>query len=99
MKIIPTPFTVGEVINPEDWGLRIQITSLDPLEAVIIKSIPASAYVLRWAEKFFPVGKALRFVLTSPDATASWRIDTDDKEMPWFMLHIYEGRKRFEHYR
>lgn len=93
-------FEVGEVINPEDWGLRIQITSIEPLEAVIIKSVPASEYARRWAEKFFPVGRVLRFVRARPeDDCTSWRIDTEDKDMPWFLLGIYEGRKRFEHYR
>lgn len=91
-------FEVGEIVNPEDWGLRIQITSLEPLEAVVVKSVPASAYVRPWAERFFPVGKVLRFVRTRPE-DASWRIDTDDKDMPWYVLGIYEGRKRFEHYR
>lgn len=88
-------FEVGEVINPEDWGLRVQITSLDPLKAVIVKNDAPTSYV----GKFFPVGKTLRFVQARPDDDCCWRIDTDDKDMPWYLLGIYEGRKRFEHYR
>lgn len=91
-------FEVGEIINPEDWGLRLQITSLEPLEAVIVKSVPASAYVRTWAEKFFPVGTTLRFTRCNPGHD-SWRIESDERDMPWFILGIYEGRKRFEHYR
>jgi hypothetical protein len=87
-------FEVGEVINPEDWGLRVQITSIEPLVAVVVKNTEPTSYV----GTFFPVGKQLRFVRTQPDAT-SWRIDTDVKDMPWYILGIYEGRKRFEHYR
>ena len=29
----------------------------------------------------------------------SWRIDTTDKDMPWYVLSIHAGLKRFEHYR
>lgn len=88
-------FEVGEIINPETYGLRIQITSLKPLEAVIIKSEPT--YKSEWAEKYFPVGRVLRFEQSGSDT--SWIIVSSDKEMPWFVLGIYEGRKRFEHYR
>jgi hypothetical protein len=87
-------FEVGEIINPEDWGLRVQITALDPVEAVVVKNTKPTSYV----GAFFPVGKRLRFIRTRSDAT-SWRIDDDDKGMPWYILGIYEGRKRFEHYR
>lgn len=87
-----TEFVIGEIINPEDWGLRLQITSLDPLEGVIVKNEKPTSRV----GKFFPVGKTLRFVHA---VSSSWRIDTDDKDMPWFVLGIYDGRKRFEHYR
>lgn len=100
MSIPQVPlFELGEIINPEDWDLRIQITALEPLEAVIIKSVPTSEYVRSWVKRFFPVGKVLRFTRAFPEAITSWRVDTDEPEMPWFMLSIYEGRKRFEHYR
>jgi len=85
-------FEVGEVVNPEDWGLRVRITSIDPLEAVVVKNAEPGSYVGR----FFPVGRMLRFVRVH-DADC-WRIDTDDT-MPWYLLHSLEGRKRFEHYR
>jgi hypothetical protein len=87
-------FEVGEIINPEDWGLRLQITALDPLEAVVVKNTDPTDYV----GKFYPVGKTLRFVRVRPDVT-SWRIDSDDPHLPWHILGIYEGRKRFDHYR
>ena len=87
-------FEVGEIINPEDCGLRVQITSIDPLEAIVVTNTAPTSYV----GKFFPVGKPLRFIRTQPDAT-SWRIDTDEPDMPWYILGIYEGRKSFEHYR
>lgn len=90
-------FEVGEVINPEDWGLRIQITSLEPLEAVIVKSETTSQHSRKWADKYFPVGRVLRFEQSG--SNTSWIIVSDDKDMPWFILGIYEGRKRFEHYR
>lgn len=89
-----TQFILGEIINPEDWGLRVQITSLDPIEAVVVKNTAPTSYV----GKFFPIGKTLRFIRARSDAD-SWRIDTDDKNMPWYILGIYEDRKRFEHYR
>ena len=92
-------FEVGEIINPEDWGLRVQITAIDPIEAVVVKNEAPTSYV----GKFFPIGKTLRFIRTQPNGNhlveASWRIDTDDKDMPWYILGIYEGRKRFAHYR
>lgn len=88
-------FEVGEIINPEDWGLRIQIISLEPIEAVIVKSV--TQYPSKWAEKYFPVGRVLRFQRVRDQD--SWTIVSDDKDMPWFVLGIYEGRKRFEHYR
>lgn len=50
-------FEVGEIINPEDWGLRLQITSLAPLEGTIVKNNAPASYV----GKFFPIGKILRF--------------------------------------
>lgn len=90
-------FEVGEIINPEDWGLRIQITSVKPLEAVVIKSEPVYESQRAWADKYFPVGRVLRFEQGGSDT--SWIIVSSDKEMPWFVLGIYEGRKRFEHYR
>lgn len=85
-------FEVGEVINPEDWGLRVQITCVDPLEAVVVKNAEPASYV----GKFFPVGRTLRFVRVHDEAL--WRIDTDDT-MPWYLIGVHEGRKRFEHYR
>ena len=99
-------FAIGEIINPEDWGLRIQITALEgvvaaggtlalePLEAVVVKNNEPTSYV----GKFFPVGKTLRFTRCNPGHD-SWRIESDERDMPWFILGIYEGRKRFEHYR
>ena len=90
------PFEIGEIINPEDWGLRIRITCVEPLEAVVIKSEPASEYARTWAEKYFPVGKVIRFIAGTDNA---WRIDTNDHSMPWFILGIYDGRKSFTHYR
>lgn len=87
-------FMIDEIINPDDWGLRLQITSLTPLEGVIIKNTKPASYV----GKFFPVGKTLRFIRCNPGLD-SWSIESDDREMPWFILGIYEGRKRFEHYR
>lgn len=87
-------FEVGEIINPEDWGLRVQITALDPIEAIVVKNAEPTSYV----GTFFPIGRQLRFIHTQPGAT-SWHIDTDDKNMPWYILGIYGGRKRFEHYR
>lgn len=86
-------FEIGEIINPEDWGLRVQITALNPIEAVVVKNTEPTSYV----GKFFPVGKQLRFVQCN--GTTSWRLNMDDKDMPWYVLGIYEGRKRFEHYR
>jgi len=86
-------FEIGEIINPDDWGLRVQITALDPIEAVVVKNTNPASHV----GKFFPIGKQLRFVQCS--GTTSWRLDMDDKDMPWYVLGIYEGRKRFEHYR
>jgi len=89
-------FEVGEVVNPEDWGLRVRVTSVEPLEVVVIKNDapPGDA-----VGKFFPVGKTLRFVRARPDDLMSWRIDASASDMPWYLLHIYGGRKRFEHYR
>jgi len=99
-------FAIGEIINPEDWGLRIQITALEgvvafgdalmlePLEAVVVKNNEPTSYV----GKFFLVGKMLCFARRNPGHD-SWRIESDDRDMPWFILAIYEGRKRFEHYR
>jgi hypothetical protein len=87
-------FEIGEIINPEDWGLRVQITSLDPFEAVIVKNNEPTSYV----GSFFPVGKTLRFTRCNPGLD-SWRIESDEPKMPWFILGIFEGRKRFEHYR
>lgn len=93
-------FKVGEIINPEDWGLRLQITSLEPLEAVIIKNATTYESGRKYAERFFPIGRVLRFERCNPGSEYySWRIVSDDKDMPWFILGIYEGRKRFEHYR
>ena len=89
------PFEVGEIINPDDWGLRLQITSLEPLEGVIVKNTAPASYV----GKFFPIGKTFRFVRSNPDEDTCWRIDSDEKDLPWFLIGIYEGRKRFEHYR
>jgi hypothetical protein len=88
-------FEIDEVINPEDWGLRIKITSLEPLEAVVVKS--ETQYPSKWGKKYFPIGRVLRFQRV-PDQD-SWTIVSDDKDEPWFILGIYEGRKRFEHYR
>lgn len=85
-------FEVGEIINPEDAGLRVQITSLEPLEAVVVKNENPTSYV----GKFFPVGRAFRFIRVGDEMC--WRIDTDET-MPWYLLGIFEGRKRFEHYR
>ena len=90
-------FEVGEIINPEDHGLRIRITSLEPLEAVIIKSETTSKTRPAWADKYFPVGQVLRFEQSG--SNTSWIIISSDKDMPWFVLGIHEGRKRFEHYR
>lgn len=100
-----TVFEVGEIINPEDWGLRIQITAVDGLvaagtraleilEAVVVKNNEPTSYV----GKFFPVGKTLRFTRCNPGHD-SWRIASEERDMPWFILGSYEGRKRFEHYR
>lgn len=91
-------FEVGEIINPETHGLRIQITSLEPLEAVVIKSEPTLGGAAKaFAERFFPVGRVLRFQRANEQM--SWTIVSNDKDMPWFVLGIYQGRKRFEHYR
>ena len=90
-------FEVGEIINPENWGLRVQITSLEPLEAVIIKSETTTKTRPPWVDKYFPVGRVLRFERVR--GTNSWNIVTDDKDMPWYGLCIYEGRKSFDHYR
>jgi hypothetical protein len=87
-------FEIGEVINPEDWGLRVQVSSLDPLEVVVVKNTEPNSHV----GKFFFVGRTLRLVRVAAEV-AIWRIDANERDMPWYVLGIHEGRKRFEHYR
>ena len=64
---------------------------------MVIKSVTLFESQRKWADKYFPVGRVLRFQRVT-DQT-SWTIVSDDKDMPWFVLGIYDGRKRFEHYR
>lgn len=90
-----TEFNLGEIINPENAGLRLQITHLDPLEGVIVKNADPASYL----GSFFPVGKHLRFERVS-SMQSCWRAVTiDDEPLPWFLLGLFEGRKIFEHYR
>jgi hypothetical protein len=86
-------FVIGEIINPKEMDLQLQIISVEPLVGVIVTNKHPTTYT----GSFFPVGRELRFQRVRD--TDSWTIITDQKDMPWFVLGIYEGRKRFDHYR
>lgn len=88
-----TLFTVDEIVNPPEYTLHIQITSLDPLEAVVITTSDKS-----YGKSVFPLGKSLRF---TPGAQSNhWLIANPELSSDWYILYINGvGEKRFEHYR
>lgn len=86
-------FKIGEIINPDSHSIQIKITKLNPLTAVVVRSVSIYDKPIPW----FPVGLELTFI-RSNEWTAAWIIN-DPPGLPWFILSVDGDYKRFEHYR
>lgn len=91
-------FEVGDIVDTN--GVRVAITRTSGpdcllVEVIIAENLSEDVAIIR----AFPVGTSLRFMRVRD--TLAWKIFPDEvaNAMPWFVLSIHDGRKRFEHYR
>jgi hypothetical protein len=89
-KALSNLFKIGEIINPDSYSVQLKITKLNPLTAIVIKSVSVYGNPIEW----FPVGLELTFELGVP-WLAAWIIN-NPPGLPWFILS--GERKSFEHY-
>lgn len=91
-------FTVGELINPEHYGIRLRIEELLPgnrIRTVVFKAMSIYGKHLVYP---FVEGEQLTFRPGAHDN--SWQIENPEHSSNWFFLDIHlDGAKYFEHYR
>lgn len=90
-----TLFAVGEVINPDAYGIHLRIEELLPNNRIRASICKAEYLSRNVAVHPFQLGEELFFRPGHPDNL--WVIENNNN---WFLLYVRaDGTKRFEHYR